>query len=59
MSTFNGTGVPLTTVTTGRAPSVNRDRRAVLALRTWLAQQHRGGASHVEIGAVLAVLDRV
>jgi hypothetical protein len=45
MSTFDGTGVPLTTVTTHRAPSMNRDRRAVLALRTWLAQQHRGGAS--------------
>jgi hypothetical protein len=38
---------------------MNRDRRAVLALRTWLDQQHRGGASRVEIGAVLAVLDRV
>jgi hypothetical protein len=47
------------TVTTHRAPSMNRDRRAVLALRTWLDQQHRGGASHVEIKAILMLLDRV
>lgn len=59
MSTFSGTGVPLTTVTTKRAPSVNRDHRAVLALRTWLAQQQRGHATHVEIKAIRMILDRV
>lgn len=50
---------PRQTVTTKRAPSANRDRRAVLALRTWLDQQKRGHATHVEIKAVLMILDRV
>lgn len=46
------------TTTTKRAPSPHRDHRTVLAIRTYLDQQQRGHATHVEIKALRMILDR-
>lgn len=45
--------------TTRKVNTANRDKRAILALRTWLDQQQRGHATHVEIKAIRMILDRV
>lgn len=44
---------------TRRANTINRDKRAVLAVRTYLDQQRLGGATHVGIQAITMILDRV